>query len=58
MIKFLTPEIREVFHQLPLDKQREFNDLAETLLVRGHSLFVEWVALEELEVIFRIDEKL
>lgn len=55
MIKFLTEEVRMRFHELPVDRQREFQDLAERQIVT--ILFVEYDG-ESSEVSVRIDEKL
>lgn len=61
MISFLDEETRIRFHELPVDKQRDWQEMAERYFRKGKSLvvlYVEGCADGTLEVSIRIDEKI
>lgn len=55
MIRFLNEDVRQRYHELPVDRQREFERLAERKIVT--ILFVEMDENGISEVSIRIDEK-
>ena len=59
MINFLTPEVELAFHQLPIDRQREWLDQAERYLARGMQLEILFVEQTDdgLEVAIRVNKK-
>jgi hypothetical protein len=60
MIEFLTEEIRTEFHLLPLDRQREIRELAQSRYYEGYVTtvtFVDIITSTESEVSVRIDKK-
>lgn len=59
MIDFLTNEVREEFHKLPIDKQREWNEISERYLLKGQVLQILFVedGPEGLEVSIRVNKK-
>lgn len=60
MIKFSNEEVRQRFHELPLEKQSDWNAVAEMHFNRGfqlHILFVERDENGTLEISIRVDEK-
>lgn len=60
MIEFLNNSVRALFHELPLEKQKEWYEVAEGFSARGHTLKVLFVenTPQGLEVSIRIDQKL
>lgn len=61
MIKFISEDVRLLFHSLPVEKQGEWIDVAAGYEKRGQNLTVLFVDQEEdgtLEVSVRIDKKL
>jgi hypothetical protein len=59
MIDFLNEDVRSAFHLLPVDKQREWNEIAERYALRGQQLQILFVENGEdgLEVSIRVNEK-
>lgn len=59
MITFITAEIREQFHALPIDTQMEWNDFAEAHFAYGEVLTVLYVDASDggLEISVRIDKQ-
>lgn len=60
MLEFANEMIRSRFHALDVDRQREWNAIAEDFLKRGKVIHVQWI--EDygdggLEVAVRIDQK-
>ena len=59
MILFSSDEVRQRFHELPIERQSEWTDVAEGYLKRGFQLrilFIEQTP-EALEVSIRVDKK-
>lgn len=59
MIEFLTPDVELRFHNLPIDRQREWQDMADRYLKRGQVLQILFVDQTEdaLEVSIRVNKK-
>ena len=59
MIEFLSEVVRTKYNELPLDVQREWNSLAQSLLRSGYGLIITLVDNWEsqLEVGIRITKK-
>lgn len=59
MIEFLNPEVELRFHSLPVEKQREWQDMADRYLKKGCVLKILFVDQSEqgLEVSIRVDKK-
>ena len=54
MISFLTEEIRQAFHEIPIDRQREIQDFAKRKRIT--ILFLDFTD-NILEVSIRVDEQ-
>lgn len=60
MIDFFHPSVREDFHKLPLWRQQDLTELAESLYLKGKVLMicqVDVVSDKILEISVRINEK-
>lgn len=60
MIKFSSEAVRTAFHSLPLDKQREWQMIAERFLAKGKSLTIHFIEMDShgrLEASIRIDDE-
>ena len=59
MIDFLTEDVRTAFHLLPVDRQREWCEIAERYFIKGQQLQILFVENNEdgLEVSIRVNEK-
>lgn len=59
MLEFLNQSIREDFHLLPIDKQMEFQRMAERLFSLGESVKILYVdpRKNDLEISVRIYKK-
>lgn len=59
MIDFLTEEVRASFHNLPIDRQRDWLEVAERYIKRGQVLQILFIedSPEGLEVSIRVNQK-